>query len=144
MIQIVVLVVEAAMSGITKQLQEWEAGNEYKKMTRDCQKEDHKEEEEEEEEDTTQSRPQLTGNMGDNNTPSLTPLIGPQSLSFRMPMPLPGAVGIPLFEGANTTEFLDRFDDLCREYVVVEEDKLAKLPRYCLRNVGDAIKLLKE
>ena len=82
--------------------------------------------------------------MGNNNTLSLTLLIGPQSLSFCMLMLLPGVVGILLFEGANATEFLDRFDDLCREYVVVEEDKLAKLPRYCLRNVGDTIKSLKE
>ena len=59
-------------------------------------------------------------------------------------MPLPGAVGMPLFEGANATEFLDRFDDLCKEYLVTDEDKLTKLPRYCSRNIGDAIKSLKE
>jgi hypothetical protein len=59
-------------------------------------------------------------------------------------MPLPGVAGIPLFEGANATEFLDRFEDLCKEYSVSDEDKLLKLPRYCSRDVRDTIISLKE
>ena len=42
-------------------------------------------------------------------------------------MALLDTIGIPLFEGANITEFLDRFDNLCKEYLVADEDKLAKL-----------------
>ena len=39
---------------------------------------------------------------------------------IRLPMPLPGSPGVPLFEGVNSTEFLDDFDDLCDEYAVAE------------------------
>jgi predicted aspartyl protease len=58
----------------------------------------------------------------------------------RLPMPVPGSLGVPLFEGANATEFLDNFDDLCDEYAVAEQQKLMKLPKYCSRSVGDSIK----
>jgi hypothetical protein len=59
---------------------------------------------------------------------------------IRLPMPLPGSPGVPLFEGANVTEFLDNFDDLCDEYAVAEQGKLVKLPKYCSRSIGDSIK----
>ena len=58
-------------------------------------------------------------------------------------MSLLGAIGILLFEGANTTKFLDCFNNLCKEYLVLEQDKLTKLPRYYSRNIEDAIKSLK-
>ena len=51
-----------------------------------------------------------------------------KTLACCMPMPLLGAVGMPLFKGANAIEFLDRFDDLCKEYLVTNKDKLTKLP----------------
>ena len=53
-------------------------------------------------------------------------------------------VGIPLFEDTNATKFLDCFDNLCKEYLVVDQDKLAKLLWYYSRNIGDTIKSLKE
>jgi hypothetical protein len=59
-------------------------------------------------------------------------------------MPLPGVARIPLFEGANATDFLDRFEDLCKEYGVLEEDKLLKLPRYYSQDVRETIISLKE
>jgi len=31
-------------------------------------------------------------------------------------MPLPGTLGSPMFEGANVTEFLKRYEDLCSDY----------------------------
>jgi hypothetical protein len=61
-----------------------------------------------------------------------------------MPMPLPGFVGVPFFKGRDATEFLERFDELCNEYGLVEEQKIAKLPRYCERGVSDVIKTLRE
>jgi hypothetical protein len=65
----------------------------------------------------------------------------PTAISIiRLPMPLPGSPGVPLFEGANATEFLDNFDDLCDEYAVAEQGKLVKLPKYCSRSIGDSIK----
>jgi len=42
-------------------------------------------------------------------------------------MLLLGIVGILLFEEANTTKFLDCYNDLCKEYLVLEENKLVKL-----------------
>jgi len=35
---------------------------------------------------------------------------------FCIPMPLPGTLGSPRFEGANVTEFLERYEDLCFDY----------------------------
>ena len=61
-----------------------------------------------------------------------------------MPMPQPGIVGVLLFKGANATEFLDHFDDLCKEYLMADQDKLTELLWYCSRNVSNSIKLLKE
>src|SRR5438045_8485176 len=61
-----------------------------------------------------------------------------------MPMPQPGIVGVPLFKGANATEFLNHFDDLCKEYLVADQDKLAKLLQYCSRNIRNSIRSLKE
>jgi hypothetical protein len=59
-------------------------------------------------------------------------------------MPLPSIAGVPLFEGANATEFFDRFEDLCKDYGVSDEDKLRKLPYYCSRDIRDTIISLKE
>ena len=61
-----------------------------------------------------------------------------------MPMLLPGFAGVPFFRGRDATEFLERFDKLCNEYSLTEEQKVAKLPRYCERAVSDVIKTLKE
>jgi hypothetical protein len=35
---------------------------------------------------------------------------------FCIPMPLPGTQGSPMFKGANVTEFLERYKDLCSDY----------------------------
>jgi len=52
------------------------------------------------------------------------------STMFYMPMPLLGTLGSPMFEGANVTEFLKRYDNLCSDYWVSEKDRLMRLPRY--------------
>src|SRR5580700_5532359 len=64
--------------------------------------------------------------------------------TFQMPMPMPMATGIPLFEGANATEFLDRYKDLCRQYNISKEDIFNRLPWYYSRSIGDTIRILKE
>ena len=79
----------------------------------------------------------LLGSMSSSTKISSKPLL------CRTPMPLLGAIGIPLFEGIDAIEFLNQFDDLCKEYYVANEDKLNKLPQYCTKNVGDAIKSFK-
>jgi len=61
-----------------------------------------------------------------------------------MPMPLPGFVGVPFFRGRDATEFLERYDELCEEYNLTTDQKVAKLPRYCERSISDVIKTLKE
>jgi hypothetical protein len=53
-----------------------------------------------------------------------------------LPMSVPGSLGVPLFEGANATEFLDNFDDLCDEYAVSEQGKLMKLLKYLFQECG--------
>ena len=66
------------------------------------------------------------------------------STMLYMPMPPPGTLGSPMFEGANVSEFLERYEDLCSDYWVSEGDKLARLPRYCIQPVAETIKSLKE
>jgi hypothetical protein len=61
-----------------------------------------------------------------------------------MPMPPPGTPGSPMFEGANVTEFLERYEDLCSDYHVSAADRLARLPRYCIQPIAETIKSLKE
>jgi hypothetical protein len=53
-------------------------------------------------------------------------------------------LGSPMFEGANVTEFLKRYEDLCSDYWVLDDDKLTRLPRYCIQPIAETIKLLKE
>lgn len=47
------------------------------------------------------------------------------------PMPLAGTPGTPCFKGSNITEFVERFDDLCDEFRVTDEEKKRKLLKYC-------------
>jgi len=66
------------------------------------------------------------------------------STMFYMPMPPPSTPGSPMFEGANVTEFLERYEDLCSDYCVTDEDRLTRLPRYCIQPIAETIKSLKE
>jgi hypothetical protein len=61
-----------------------------------------------------------------------------------MPMPPPRTLGSPMFEGANVTEFLERYEDLYSNYHVSDKDRLAQLPQYCLQPIAKTIKSLKE
>jgi len=61
-----------------------------------------------------------------------------------MPMPPLSTLGSPMFEGANVTEFLERYKDLCSDYKVSNKDKLAWLPRYYIQPVAETIRSLKE
>ena len=63
---------------------------------------------------------------------------------FCIPMPLPGTLGSPMFEGANVTEFMERYKDLCSDYRVSEKDRLMRLPRYCIQPVAETIRSLNE
>jgi hypothetical protein len=63
---------------------------------------------------------------------------------FYMPMPPPGTPGSPIFEGANVTEFLERYKDLYSNYHVSASDRLARLPRYCIQPIAKTIKSLRE
>ena len=58
--------------------------------------------------------------MSSNNTPKLESIALSTKFTFYMPMLLLGTVGIPLFKGANATEFLNCFNDLCKEYLVLD------------------------
>jgi hypothetical protein len=49
-----------------------------------------------------------------------------------------------MFEGANVTEFLKRYEDLCSGYRVSDKDRLTQLPRYCIQPVAETIRSLKE
>jgi hypothetical protein len=59
-------------------------------------------------------------------------------------MPPPGTLGSPMFEGANVTEFLERYKDLCSDYRVSDKDRLTRLPRYCIQPVAETIRFMNE
>ena len=59
-------------------------------------------------------------------------------------MPPPGTPGTPFFEGANVTEFLERYNDQCNDYYVLKEDKILKLPRYCNDTIKETVQSFKE
>ena len=65
-------------------------------------------------------------------------------LLCRTPILLLGVVGMPLFEGANATKYLDRFDNLYKEYYVTNKNKLNKLSCYYSRNISNTIKSFKK
>jgi hypothetical protein len=89
--------------------------------------------------ETDSSTPQSTGTV----TPlDATPQPTADMSTFRFPMPVPGSEGMPYFSGANITEFLERFEELCDEYQVV--DRKAKLPRYCDSARREIVKSLPE
>jgi hypothetical protein len=48
-------------------------------------------------------------------------------------MPAARTPGTSIFSGTNVTDFLEVFNDLCKEYFVEEKERLAKVYRYCER-----------
>ena len=46
-------------------------------------------------------------------------------------MPYPGAFGSPFFEGANISEFLDGFENICNDYQMSTSEKIRCLLWYC-------------
>ena len=59
-------------------------------------------------------------------------------------MPPPSTPRSLMFKGANVTEFLKRYKDLCLDYRVTDEDRLIRLPRYYIQPIAETIKSLKE
>ena len=49
-----------------------------------------------------------------------------------------------MFERANVTEFLKRYEDLCSDYQVSDNNKLTRLLQYCIQPIAKTIKSLKE
>jgi hypothetical protein len=45
-------------------------------------------------------------------------------------MPMVGSVGAPFFGGKNIIKFLERFEDLCLDYEVSDEQKVVRIIRY--------------
>jgi len=66
------------------------------------------------------------------------------STMFYMLMPPPGTLRSLMFEGANVTEFLKRYEDLYLDYHMTDEDRLTRLPRYYIQPIAETIKSLKE
>src|SRR5216117_4201034 len=51
----------------------------------------------------------------------------------------PGAMS---FDGNNVTDFLKDWDMECEEYGLTDVQKCKKLPRYCNKDIGEAIQML--
>jgi len=66
------------------------------------------------------------------------------SMMFYMLIPPPGTLRSLMFEGANVTEFLERYEDLCLDYCVTDEDRLIRLLCYYIQLIAETIKSLKE
>src|SRR3984893_3858335 len=96
--------------------------------------------------ESTRNPPEIMASTGATPGSSASSLdsVQPVTTMFYMPMPPPGTPGSPMFEGANVTEFLERYEDLCLDYHVSAGDRLARLPRYCIQPIAETIKSLKE
>ena len=57
-------------------------------------------------------------------------------------MPRPGQPGTLKFDGNKVTQFLKDWDLECTEYRYSERQKCKKLPRYCSKEIGEAIEKL--
>lgn len=69
-----------------------------------------------------ETNPPHTGNV-----PTL-----PQFQAFYiMPMPYSQAPGSPFFERANVTEFLEKYENMCKDYHISLVEKIRRLPLYC-------------
>jgi hypothetical protein len=79
----------------------------------------------------------------ESSTDRLEPLPQMPTMLY-MPMPPPRTPSSPMFKGANVTEFLKRYEDLCSDYYVSASDRFARLPRYCIQPIAETIKSLKE
>jgi hypothetical protein len=88
--------------------------------------------------DTTSTPESLTSSLNPLQQTTAMPAM------FFMPMPPPGTPGSPMFEGANVTEFLERYEDLYSNYHVSAKDRLTRLPWYCIQPIAETIKSLKE
>ena len=70
--------------------------------------------------------------MATTNTPDIENVPTPPQFqaSYIMPLPYPGAPGSPFFDGANVTEFLERYENMCEDYRVSLAEKIRRLPLY--------------
>ena len=60
---------------------------------------------------------------------------------YKVPIPLLGSPGAPYFKGANITEFLEQFKEMCKDYKVEgSSEKLKRLPKYCATMISQSIK----
>jgi hypothetical protein len=60
---------------------------------------------------------------------------------YKVPMPLPGSPGAPYFKGTNITEFLERFEEMCKDYRVEGSGKkLKRLSKYYTIMISRSIK----
>ena len=59
-------------------------------------------------------------------------------------MPLPETPSSLMFKGANVTEFLECYKDLCLDYYISASNRLVQLSQYCIQPIAKTIKLLKE
>lgn len=47
-----------------------------------------------------------------------------------------------MFEGANVTESINRYKNLCSDYQVSEKDRLMRIPQYCIELVAETVRSL--
>lgn len=59
-----------------------------------------------------------------------------------MVIPYSGALGAFLFDGKNTTHFLDLYDQFCSNYRLSKSDKIYQLPWYCEYFIGRYVRIM--
>jgi len=59
-------------------------------------------------------------------------------------MLLLGTPDIPYFEGANISEFIEYFEDICDNYQVKNKIKIKRVPRYYTQIINQFIKEIKK
>ena len=88
--------------------------------------------------ESTMTTPSSTSPESFGNRPAMS--AGP--FGFVMTMPQPGTPGTPFFQGKNVSEFLSRYEDMCEDYHVGNNERIRRLPRYCDMLIGQTIESL--
>jgi hypothetical protein len=81
---------------------------------------------------------------GESSSPPTTPGATTTTIrSYLGLMPRPGQAGMAVFEGKEVSTFIKNWEMDCEEYGLTEIQKCKKFPRYCTKEIGEAVEKLR-
>jgi hypothetical protein len=65
-------------------------------------------------------------------------------MNLIQPLPLPGSLGAPYFDGKNDTAFIQLIEDLFEDCQIPFHERRAKIVRYCTRDIRTKVERIEE